>query len=125
MPLVSNAGDRRQVKEAGKKAKLRRARELEDVRRVLETDAGRRLVWRLLARAGVFEISFKGDATWTFFNEGRRDMGLFLMGEVMDAKPEAYMQMSQEAQVEKKEADPEDGQAGDAQNKESQGEEHG
>jgi len=94
---VANAADAEQVQAAGRKERFRNKQELEDVRTILELPAGRRFVWRYLEKAGIFETSFTGNNT-TFFNEGRRDIGLKLLADVMQAKPEAYVQMAQEAE---------------------------
>lgn len=94
--MAQNIADDSQVKEQGKKEKRIRSLELEDMRRILETDYGRRFVWRYLGIAGVFQSSFTGNST-TFFNEGRREIGLKLLADVTDAKPDAYVQMTLEA----------------------------
>ena len=90
-----NTDDKSHVKQAAKDEKLARIREIEDVVAVMETESGRRLVWRLLCRAGVFTSSFTGNST-TFFNEGRRDQGLFLLSEIMEACDELYYVMTRE-----------------------------
>ncbi len=51
-------------------------RQREDFSWLMSERAGRRLVWRLLAEAGVFRSSFVGNAEGTFFAEGRRAVGL-------------------------------------------------
>ena len=90
-----NSDDRNQVKQASKDEKFVRIRELEDIVSVMENEAGRRLVWRLLSRAGVFTSSFTGNST-TFFNEGKRDQGLFLLSEIMEGCDELYYVMTRE-----------------------------
>lgn len=97
--MARNAADETQVKEAAAKEKRGRERDLEDLRFLLSTIQGRRFVWRQLSECGVFKSSFTGNST-TFFNEGRRDVGLKLMADVMESKPEAYLQMAQEAKRE-------------------------
>jgi len=94
--VARNIADESQVKEGSQKAKRLRERELSDIRFILETEMGRRFVWRYLSLAGVFQTSFTGNST-TFFNEGRRDIGLKLLADVSEAKPEAYLQMAHEA----------------------------
>lgn len=75
--------------------KLEREILLNDVRHVLSSVQGRRFVWRILDMAGVYRSSFTGNST-TFFNEGARNIGLRVLSDVMDAKPEAFLQMQQE-----------------------------
>ncbi len=94
--MAQNIADESKVKEGTQKGKRLRETELNDIRRILEYDFGRRFVWRYLGLAGVFQTSFTGNST-TFFNEGRRDIGLKLLADVTEAKPDAYIQMTQEA----------------------------
>ncbi len=94
--MAQNIADESQVKQATQKGKRLRDVELADIKRILDTDFGRRFVWRLLGLAGVFQTSFTGNST-TFFNEGKRDIGLKILADVSEAKPEAYIQMAQEA----------------------------
>lgn len=91
-----NAADETQVKERSKKELRGRDRELADIRAVLSTHHGRRFFWRYLAECGVFRTSFTGNST-TFFNEGKRDIGLRLMADLMEAAPEQYMVMQKES----------------------------
>lgn len=97
--LVKNAADPEQVKQAAQKEKTGRARDLNDLRAVLAMREGRRYTWRQLSDCGVFRSSFTGNST-TFFNEGRRDVGLRLLADVMEAQPEAFLLMQQEAKHE-------------------------
>ncbi len=94
--LVKNAGDAEQIEKAGEKEKSRRQQEIADLLWVLSTPAGRRVIWRILGRCGVNKSSFTGNST-TFFNEGMRDVGLFITAEVVDVRPEAYIEMMIEA----------------------------
>jgi hypothetical protein len=60
--------DRRE-QEASSKA--RAAEEDGDLRDVMDTPAGRRWMWRLLTRCGIYRLSYTpNDATATSFNEG-------------------------------------------------------
>ncbi len=77
--------------------KIRQA-EIADLKKLLDTEWGRRIVWRLLGEAGVYEISynFDGPRDAVIFKEGRRQLGLFLMDEIHIARPDAYMLMVEE-----------------------------
>jgi len=79
-------------------AKLARQVEGNDWKRQLSTKEGRRFVWRLLCDCGVFRSSFTGNSE-TFFNEGRRSVGLKMLGEIDAHAPEAYALMSAEARA--------------------------
>ena len=70
-------------------------RDDEDFRTILKTAYGRRFVWKLMRRCGIFKQSFiPGDTPQdTAFNEGRRSIGNTLLGQVNDINPEAYLQM--------------------------------
>ena len=91
-----NAADEEQVKTRKRKDERVRERELNDLRVVMATVEGRRFVWRLLEKAGVFRTSFTGNST-TFFNEGMRNMGLMVLGDVHEAAADAYIMMMNES----------------------------
>jgi len=82
-----------------KKTKERLARETEqaDYRWLMATAQGRRIVWRMLERAGVFRSSFSSDAMAMAFNEGNRNSGLALLATVNSLAPAEYIKMMQEA----------------------------
>lgn len=91
-----DAGDPSDVKKRKTKAQLRKEREREELRQILETYGGRAYVWRLLEKCGVYKISMTGNS-YTFFNEGKREVGLEVLAEVFDANPNVYTLMRQEA----------------------------
>lgn len=76
-------------------------REIEDLKKLLSMPEGRRYIWRLMAHAGVFRTSFTGNST-TFFNEGKREIGLMVISEVMNASPSSFTQMQNESVNEQK-----------------------
>jgi hypothetical protein len=92
---MKNASDPSQVKNAKVNEKLRRDQELNDVRSVLGTIQGRRLLWKYLELCGVYKTSFTGSSE-TFFLEGQRNVGLKILGDIMDADPMAYVNMMKE-----------------------------
>jgi hypothetical protein len=66
----------------------------EDMRSALKEVWGRRLIWRLMSRCGVFQQTLvPGSFELTGLNEGKRSIGLTLLKQVMDINPEAYQQM--------------------------------
>lgn len=67
---------------------------LADVRAVLATSAGQRFAWDLLATAGILQRSYTGNST-TFYNEGRRAMGLDILELINAADPTAFARMLQ------------------------------
>jgi hypothetical protein len=71
---------------------------MDDLRRVAATPEGRRFLWRLLGRAGIFRLSFVGDAAGTAFREGERNMGLWVLNDLLSLCPERFRQMMDEAE---------------------------
>lgn len=73
-----------------------REREIEDLKKILSLPEGRRYIWKLMSVAGVFKTSFTGNST-TFFNEGKREIGLMVISEVMNADMGKFTQMQSES----------------------------
>lgn len=92
---MSNAGNPEAVKEARLKTSDRRDREIDDLRVVMSTVQGRRVINRIMEFCGMFRTSFTGNS-YTFFNEGQRNVGLFLYGELQEV-PDLYLDMIAEA----------------------------
>lgn len=91
-----NAAEESQVKDRKRKDERLRDIELADMKKMMSTREGRRFVWRLLDRAGVFRTSFTGNST-TFFNEGQRNIGLIVLADVMAAAADQYVVMMNES----------------------------
>lgn len=94
--MVMNAASAKQVERARLKESFNDRQFMLDLRSVLDLSAGRRILWWLLDAAGVYRSSFTGNST-TFFNEGRRDLGLLLLGRITECNPEALILMMQES----------------------------
>lgn len=77
---------------------VERRREEEDVKWLMGHKQGRRFVKRLLDKAGVYRTSFTGNSE-TFFREGMRNLGLFVLSEVMEVTPEQFALMLKEQQA--------------------------
>lgn len=90
-----NAGDEGQVGERKVNAKNAERERIAGFGQLLETKQGRAWAWWLLGQCGVFRTSFTGNST-TFFNEGKRDIGLLLLGDITREFPDAYMTMTKE-----------------------------
>jgi len=71
--------------------------EADDVRWLMGTKRGRRIIWRLLERAGVFRVSFHTNSMTMAFNEGMRNEGLRLMALINADCPDLYLQMVRES----------------------------
>jgi hypothetical protein len=99
--------DKEKVRKKGLKERLDRRNELSDIAVILGTRSGRRFFWRLLTQCGIFRSSMTGNNT-TFFNEGRRDVGLHFLADSQEF-PEQYLMMmreSREPEVKEKEDGP-------------------
>lgn len=54
-------------------------------------------MWRILARAGIYQLSYAGEQTHAAaFNEGRRDQGLQLLADLERVDPTAVYRIAQE-----------------------------
>jgi hypothetical protein len=90
-------GQERAKANADERAKLNRDSEESDFKWLMGSRRGRRIVWRLLARAGVFQLSFNTNAMAMAFAEGRRNEGLYMLDQVHTLCPELYTIMAKEA----------------------------
>ena len=97
---VRNAADEKQVKKASEKDKRKSERESADFKWVLSTRQGRRVVLKYLEECGVFKLSAEHSGSWTYFNEGKRNIGLKLMADITASDPEAYLLMLKEKELE-------------------------
>lgn len=92
---------RRQQQEAERLervAEAKRRRDVEDFKVLMKLKEGRRFVWRMLSETGVYHSSFTGNSE-TFFKEGKRSIGLILIGELHTICPELYAVMVEEHQT--------------------------
>lgn len=96
-PLVTNASDKKQIDEAGKKRKQKDSEEVTDLREMLSTAAGRRVLWRVLEVCRAEQISFSTNALQMAFNEGHRNVGIQLKAQIAIASPEMWSLMQEEA----------------------------
>lgn len=78
------------------KAKLEQQREAEDLKWLMSSRRGRRIVWRLLERAGVYRSTFNTNAMQMAFAEGARNAGLRMLAQVSASAPEQYIEMLKE-----------------------------
>ena len=92
MSKVKNAADENQIKIDREKNKFKQDTEDNDLKFLLASDQGRRFIWNMLEKCGVFKSSFTGSSE-TFFLEGPRNIGLKLMSDIMRVDPESYLKM--------------------------------
>jgi len=91
-----NAADENQVRHRAKKERERREQYEADVKAVMSTAAGRRVMWSLLTRAGIFQSSVAAEAHLVYVNEGRRNMGLEVMHELERCASDEFQRMWKE-----------------------------
>ena len=94
-PTGYDAGDETQVGERRVNAKNADRERMAGFGQLLQNKQGRSWLWWLLGECGVFRTSFTGNSA-TFFNEGKRDIGLKLMADLTREFPDAYMTMTKE-----------------------------
>lgn len=91
---MSNAADPKALKAA----KSRRERDLRDLVAVMQTDAGRRVLARLLAMTGFTNAGpMHTNGLQMAYANGTRNVGAFLNSELVEASLDLYQQMQREA----------------------------
>ena len=93
---MTDTGDPKQVRQKKTKMQLRRERETEELRALLEDKKMRDFLWRLLEQCGVYHTTFTGEGPSTFFNEGKRQIGLWVLEETFASDVSAYALMQTE-----------------------------
>lgn len=91
-----NAGSAKQVRARGRKEAKLEAQATEDLKALLESPAGRRFLWRLLGKCGVWQTSFHPSGQQFAANEGRRGVGVELVTEIIETDPQAWIDLQQE-----------------------------
>lgn len=94
-PTDIDAQERMQADKALRN-KLAKDTEESDLKWLMGSKRGRRIVWRLLDRAGVFRLSFNTNAMTMAFNEGNRNYGLHVLAQIHATCPELYAAMTKE-----------------------------
>jgi hypothetical protein len=77
--------------------KLAKDTEEADFKWLMGSKRGRRIVWRLLDRAGIFRLSFNTNSMAMAFNEGSKNEGLRILANIHSLCPELYPTMVKEA----------------------------
>lgn len=78
------------------KARLVREVEESDLKWLMSSKRGRRIIWRLLSQAGVFQPVFHPTAMVMSFKEGKRNYGLQTLQAVNTYCPDLYPTMVKE-----------------------------
>ena len=69
----------REAKDANKRAELEHRQLLNDVKETFGTPYGKRVFSHIMEKTHVFHTTFTGNSQ-TFFREGERNIGLYLLG---------------------------------------------
>lgn len=77
----------------------RRERDRSDLCKVLKSPEGRRLLWAIMEDSRVFRTTYSGNPYDTAFREGKRAIGVAMLGRIMDADPGAFPLMQREAET--------------------------
>src|SRR6266404_8519575 len=97
--MTYDASDRKSIRKAEKAARLADRARQEVIVNLMSTTFGRAWLWDLLSSCHVFGQTFTSDPLMTAFGEGRRAVGLALLGDVMLACPDQYITAAREANV--------------------------
>lgn len=101
-PEQKERGDLDDPKKVGRRGvldRLQAKQQAEDTVFVLSSVQGRRFYWSLMKRCGIFQTSMTGNNS-TFFNEGMRNVGLWLLSDLNELSPESYVDMIRESKFE-------------------------
>ena len=94
-----DTGDFKDVKKKKTKAQLAHLKNTEELRKLLEDKKMRDFLWRLLEQCKVYHTTFTGEGPTTFFNEGQRQVGLWVLNEVFDSDVRVYALMQTENRI--------------------------
>lgn len=92
-----DASNRKDIRRAEKDAKLAEQQRREVVFQLMATIAGRHWILNLLEKTHTFATSYSKDPYATAFSEGERNIGLQILGDVMQSAPDQYIIMMREA----------------------------
>lgn len=97
--VATNAASSKQVEASAKRIRNIEQQQKDDMRTILATPEGRRFLWRLLGHCRINQSVFEPNSKMAY-NSGMQDVGHFVLGEIVSARAEAYLQMMQEHQKE-------------------------
>ncbi len=89
-------GQQEKKAELEKQAEIQYKIKVDDLKWIMGNRRGRRFVWRILERAGIYRTTFTGNSNG-FFLEGKRELGLTIVQDIHQACPELYFEMIKEA----------------------------
>ena len=84
---------RKKLTEAQRRA---HQKEIDDVKVILKTPQGRRFIWRLWSKCGIFRNPFNPNSNQHSLNSGRMSIGQEILMDVNEASVSAFAQIQQE-----------------------------
>ena len=72
---------------------IRRFHEADDFKWIMQDKRGRRFIWSILERGGLFSQAFDGTAEGTIFSDGAKNEARLVMGLIFAHCPEAFTAM--------------------------------
>lgn len=85
------------VAEQEKKQALELERQQEEFRKLLLTPGNRYWLWKLLAKTGIYRSGSWNDPHQMAIMSGQRDIGLWVLEQIMTNNPDAFALMQREA----------------------------
>ena len=82
--------------ELAQAATAKRTQEQADLKWLMSHAPGRRIVARVLEQTAPFRTAFHTNGSTMAFNEGRKTIGYWLTGELLEAAPDTYLRMLKE-----------------------------
>lgn len=79
--------------------RFRRQQQIDDIKWLMGHPQGRRFATRLLEETGLRRTSFNTSGSVMAMNEGRKQLGYFLEGELLEIAPEGYLKLLMEYQA--------------------------
>lgn len=73
--------------------------EVEHLRGMLDNQLNRAFFWRMLEQCGVYQNIFSPDLGTMALAEGKRQIGLWLIKEMLEVDPAVYVRMQNEARI--------------------------
>lgn len=95
--MLDSTGDRKSIRRLEKQAAIDLAQREAFVRTMMSTIEGRTWFWHHISACHCFRTTFTSDTHTTAFSEGQRSIGLAMLGEVMSACPDLYIQAMRES----------------------------
>lgn len=91
-----NAASKEQIEKDKRREEVERVKKHNAINYVLSKVEGRKFYWDLMCDCGIFTVSAHNSGSWTYFNEGKRSVGLKLLKELNDFDPKVYALMVEE-----------------------------